>query len=300
MSVDATEQQLAKPRIAKSTLASYIELTKPGIVCLSLTGALTGMYFANRGLLPEWNIIIWSFVTLAMAIAGSCTLNHYYDRDIDKLMARTSRRPLPAGLVPPVHALALGIVLVVGSISLMPLLVNPAATFLTAGAVFGYVVIYTMLAKRRTPWANQLGGIAGAMPPVIGYAAITGGLDTKALILFAIMVIWQQPHALSLALKYRKEYARAGVPVIPVAKGIQATKKRITLYSIVLLLVALLPYFYDMAGPIYLFTSIIISSVFLVFAIRLLRSSREYDATLFLYSILYLVILFVAMVYDSV
>ncbi|HEY4732430.1 MAG TPA: heme o synthase [Gammaproteobacteria bacterium] len=298
--MSATEQQLAKPIIAKSTLANYIELTKPGIVSLSLTGALTGMYFANRGLLPDWHIIIWSFVTLAMAIAGSCMLNHYYDRDIDKLMARTSSRPLATGVVPPAHALALGLVLVAASFILMPLMVNLTATYLTVGAVFGYVVVYTMIAKRRTPWANQLGGIAGAMPPAIGYAAVTGGVDIKALILFAIMVIWQQPHALSLALKYRKEYARAGVPVIPVAKGVQATKERITIYSVVLLLVALLPYFYDMAGQVYLLISIIISTAFLVLAIGLLRSNREYDMRLFLCSIAYLVILFVTMVYDSV
>ena len=298
--MSATEQQLAKPIIAKSTLANYIELTKPGIVSLSLTGALTGMYFANRGLLPDWHIIIWSFVTLAMAIAGSCMLNHYYDRDIDKLMARTSSRPLATGVVPPAHALALGLVLVAASFILMPLMVNLTATYLTVGAVFGYVVVYTMIAKRRTPWANQLGGIAGAMPPAIGYAAVTGDVDIKALILFAIMVIWQQPHALSLALKYRKEYARAGVPVIPVAKGVQATKERITIYSVVLLLVALLPYFYDMAGQVYLLISIIISTAFLVLAIGLLRSNREYDMRLFLCSIAYLVILFVTMVYDSV
>jgi protoheme IX farnesyltransferase len=298
--VSVSEQQVAKPLIAKSALAGYIELTKPGIVTLSLIGALTGMYFANRGLIPDWRIIVWSFVTLAMAIAGSCTMNHYYDRDIDRLMVRTSNRPLPAGLVPPAHALAIGLSLIAGSVVLMPVLVNVAATVFTAIAVAGYVVVYTMLAKRRTPWANQLGGIAGAMPPVIGYAAVTGGVDIKALILFAIMVIWQQPHALSLALKYRKEYARAGVPVIPVAKGVQATKKRIVWHTVVLLFVALLPYFYDMAGQIYLFVSVVISSAFLLFAIRLLRSSQEYDMRLFLYSIFYLVALFVAMVYDSV
>lgn len=298
--MSAIEQQLAKPIIVKSALGNYIELTKPGIVGLSLTGALTGMYFANRGLLPDWHIMVWSFIALAMAIAGSCMLNHYYDRDIDKLMVRTSRRPLPAGAVPPVNALALSLVLIAGSLTLMPLKVNLAATLLTAGAVFGYAVVYTMFAKRTTPWANQLGGIAGAMPPVIGYAAVTGGLDIKALILFVIMVIWQQPHALSLALKYREEYARAGIPVIPVAKGIRATKDRIVIYAMVLLLVTLLPYFYHMAGVIYLITALVSSSAFLVLAIMLLKSNREYDMRLFLSSILHLVILFTTMVFDSV
>ncbi len=297
--MNARECQLAKPVAVKSPLACYIELTKPGIVGLSIVAALTGMYFANKGIMPQWDILLWTFATLGMAVAGSCMLNQYYDRDIDKLMKRTSTRPLVAGLVSPKRALATALALIVSSLVLMVVFVNLPATLLTAGAVLGYGVIYTMIVKRRSHWANQFGGIAGAMPPVIGYAAVSGGLDINALTLFLIMVIWQQPHALSLALKYREEYARAGIPVVPVVKGVQATKKKIATYSAALLLASLLPYVFGMAGPVYLATAIGISSAFLFQAVKFLRSDRDCNMKLFFYSIAYLVVLFTSMVYDS-
>ncbi len=297
--MNARECQLAKPVTTKSSLACYIELTKPGIVGLSIVAALTGMYFANKGIMPQWDILLWTFVTLGMAVAGSCMLNQYYDRDIDKLMKRTSRRPLVIGLISPARALAVALTLMGSSLLLMLIFVNLPAALLTAGAMLGYGVIYTMIVKRRSHWANQFGGIAGAMPPVIGYAAISGGVDLNALTLFLIMVIWQQPHALSLALKYREEYARAGIPVVPVVKGVQATKKKIAIYSAALLLAALLPYALGMAGTLYLVTAVSISSAFLFQALKFLRSDRDCDMKLFFYSIVYLVVLFTSMVYDS-
>lgn len=297
--MNGREYQLDKRIVSKPLLAYYVELTKPGIVSLTIVAALTGMYFANKGVLPRWDTIIWTSVTLAMAVAGSCMLNHFYDRDIDKLATRTSNRPLVTGRIPPAHALLIGLLLVIISLPLMAVFVNVPAALLTAGAVFGYAVIYTMLAKRRTHWANQLGGIAGAMPPVIGYAAISGGVDNNALALFMIMVIWQQPHALSLALKYRHQYARAGIPVVPVVKGVQATKQRIAIYSVALLFAALLPYIVGMAGKIYLATALGISSAFLILALRFLKSNRDSDMRLFFYTIVYLVVLFCSMVLDS-
>jgi protoheme IX farnesyltransferase len=294
-----THYQLVHPIAGKSPLTYYIQLTKPGIVGLCVVAALTGMFFANKGVLPHWGIIVWTSITLAMAVAGSCLLNNYYDRDIDKLMERTRNRPLAAVLVEPHHVLYLSLVLIFSSVALMSVFVNLQATLLTAAAVFGYAVVYTMLAKRRTHWANQLGGIAGAMPPLIGYVAVKGGMDINALSLFAIMVVWQQPHALSLALKYRHQYASAGVPAVPVVKGVQATKMRIAIYSAVLLLVALLPYVLGMAGTIYLITALVISSAFLILALRFLVSDREYDMRLFFYSIVYLVVLFTCMVFDA-
>ncbi|HFE32712.1 MAG TPA: protoheme IX farnesyltransferase, partial [Gammaproteobacteria bacterium] len=204
-----------------------------------------------------------------------------------------------AGLISPNRALATALTLIISSLALMAVFVNLPATLLTAGAVLGYGVIYTMIVKRRSHWANQFGGIAGAMPPVIGYAAVSGGVDINALTLFLIMVVWQQPHALSLALKYREEYARAGIPVIPVVKGVQATKKKIAIYSAALLLASLLPYVFGMAGSIYLVTAVGISSAFLFQAVKFLRSDRDCNMKLFFYSIVYLVVLFTSMVYDS-
>jgi protoheme IX farnesyltransferase len=181
----------------------------------------------------------------------------------------------------------------------MAWLVSPLTALLTFSAVIGYVVVYSMIMKRNTPWANQFGGIAGALPPVIGYAAVSGGLDAQAWALFAIMVIWQQPHALSLALKYRNQYAAAGVPVIPVAKGVYATKQRIVIYNVLLLGVAALPYYFGMAGNFYLAVAMVISLMFLGMSIRFLLSPQSHNMQLFFFSIIYLILLFTSMVIDA-
>lgn len=294
------EQEVFQRTIAPSlaTIKALFSLSKPGIVGLTLAAALTGIYFGNHGLFPEWSLLGWMFVTLGLATAGACMLNNVYDQDIDALMNRTRSRALVAGSVSLASASGIGLGLAIFPVVLMAQRVNMAAALLTGAAVFGYVVIYTMVAKRRTPWANQLGGIAGALPPVIGCAAVTGAVDADALILFAIMVVWQQPHALSLALKYRDDYARAGIPVIPVAKGVQSTKWRIAIYTAVLLPVALLPYVYGMAGRAYLLVALAISLMFLYKAVKFLFSTRDCDMKLFAFSIVYLIVLFGAMIWD--
>jgi len=277
-----------------------IELTKPGIVGLTLVAALTGIYFGNHGIMPRWNLIFWTFLTLGLATAGACMLNNYYDRDIDRLMRRTRSRPLAAGRIDERLVLWTGLLLAFPPLLLMAWKVNILSAMVTAVGVAGYVGVYTMLLKRRSPWANQFGGIAGAVPPMVGYAAVTGGLAAPAWILFAIMVVWQQPHALSLALKYREDYARAGVPVIPVAHGVQATKLRIALYALVLLPVVLLPYAFHMAGAVYLAVAVLTGLMFLYMAVRFLRSDRDCDMRVFAFSIVHLIVLFGAMVMDSV
>jgi len=290
----------AKSSQTKAVAAQLFELAKPGIVGLTLVAALTGVYFGTHGVLPHWNLIFWTFLTLGLATAGSCMLNNYYDRDIDQLMNRTRSRALAAGLVSDRLVLSVALILAVPSLALMAWMVNPLAALVTAVGVIGYVGVYTMWMKRTTPWANQFGGIAGAVPPMVGYAAVTGDLGAPAWILFAIMVVWQQPHALSLALKYREDYARAKVPVIPVACGVQATKARIVLYCIALVPVGMLPYVFDMAGIWYLVISILLSSMFLFMAVRFLRSERDCDMRVFAFSIVYLILLFGAMVINSI
>jgi len=284
----------------KAVLAVLFELAKPGIVGLTLVAALTGIYFGTHGVMPHWDLIFWTFLTLGLATAGSCMLNNYYDRDIDQLMKRTRSRALAAGLVHGWLVLVVGLLLAFPPLVIMAWKVNLLSAVVTAIGVIGYVGVYTMGMKRRTPWANQFGGIAGAVPPMVGYAAVTGDLGAPAWILFAIMVIWQQPHALSLALKYREDYARAKVPVIPVACGVQATKVRIAVYAVALIPVAVLPYIYGMAGSVYLAVALLLSFAFLYMAVRFLRSSRDCDMRVFAFSIVYLVVLFGAMVIDSV
>ncbi len=295
----STEAAVAASR-QKAVLFELFELAKPGIVGLTLVAALTGIYFGTHGIMPHWDLVFWTFLTLGLATAGSCMLNNYYDRDIDRMMRRTSDRALAAGLISERLVLITGLVLAFPPLALMAWKVNVLTAAVTAVGVLGYVGVYTMGMKRRTPWANQFGGIAGAVPPVVGYAAVTNELGAAAWILFAIMVVWQQPHALSLALKYRGDYARAGVPVIPVACGVQATKVRIVAYAVALLPVAVMPYVFNMAGAAYLAVSLLLSIVFLFMTVRFLRSDRDCDMRVFAFSIVYLVVLFGTMVVDSV
>jgi len=283
-----------------TTVAEFFELAKPGIVGLTLVAALTGIYFGNHGVMPHWGLIFWTFLTLGLATAGACMLNNYYDSDIDRLMMRTRKRLLASGRTSRAPVLIVALLLVIPSLILMGVKVNPLTAWVTTVGVVGYVGVYTMWMKRRTPWANQFGGIAGAVPPMVGYAAVTGDLGAPAWILFAIMVVWQQPHALSLALKYRGDYARAKVPVIPVACGVQATKVRIALYALLLIPVAILPYVFDMAGIYFLFSSVLLSTIFLFMAVRFLHSEQDCDMRVFAFSIVYLILLFGAMVIDSI
>jgi len=285
---------------SRAATPELFKLAKPGIVGLTLVAALTGIYFGNHGIMPHWNLVFWTFFTLGLTTAGSCMLNNCYDSDIDRLMCRTRSRALAAGLISRRSVLIVGLLLVIHSLVLMAWTVNALAALVTAVGVVGYVGVYTMWMKRRTPWANQFGGIAGAVPPMVGYAAVTGDLGAPAWILFAIMVVWQQPHALSLAMKYREDYAKAKVPVIPVACGIRATKIRIVIYALALVPVAVSPYFYGMSGVYYLGVSGLLSAIFLFMAVRFLRSDRDCDMRVFAYSIIYLILLFGTMVADSI
>ncbi|MEE8423021.1 MAG: heme o synthase [Thermodesulfobacteriota bacterium] len=274
-------------------------LAKPGIVALVIVSTLTGVYLADMGL-PDVNLVYWTLAGITLATSGSAILNNYTDRDIDRLMDRTSSRALAAGLVSENYALITGLVFVTLSIVIMMTYVNSLTALLTGVAIAGYVVLYGIVLKRRTSMANQIGGLAGALPPVIGYTAVTGTLDIKALLLFSIMAIWQQPHALSLALKYKDDYARASIPVIPVAKGVFATKLRIAVYTFGLLPVTMLPTIIGMAGQLYLFAALSLGAIYLFLAIRFLLSKRECDMSLFFYSIIYLTLLFTVLVVDLI
>ncbi|OIO67538.1 MAG: protoheme IX farnesyltransferase [Zetaproteobacteria bacterium CG1_02_53_45] len=295
------DQSIADQQVsAKSVLSEYISLSKPGIVGLTLVAALTGIYFGNHGVMPHWGLIFWTFLTLGLSTAGACMMNNHYDRDIDQLMKRTMKRALAAGSVSEKQVFVVALLLMIIPLALMAWMVNPLAAIVTSVGVVGYVGVYTMLLKRRTPWANQFGGIAGAVPPMVGYAAVTNELGAAAWALFAIMVVWQQPHALALALKYREDYARANVPVIPVACGVYATKLRILIYTMVLIPVAMTPWYFDISGTIYLAASIILSAMFLFTAVRFYLSDRDSDMRVFAFSIVYLILLFAVMIIDSI
>ncbi len=283
--------------ISRPALVDYFVLTKPGIVGLVTVSTLSGIYLAGRGQV-EFALLLWTMLGVALGTAGAAVLNNYIDRDIDSLMDRTSGRALVIGSVSSVHALAFGSVLVILSFAILAFLVNPLTAALTALAVFIYIVLYTMVLKRTSSAANQVGGLSGALPPVIGYAAATGTVGIEAALLFVLVAVWQQPHALSLALKYRDDYRAASIPVIPVAKGVRATKLRIALYTFVLLPVSILPYLTGMAGSAYLAVSLLAGLAFIVLAVRFLDSKSKASIFLFIYSIIYLTVVFTAMVLD--
>ncbi len=291
------EKTVIKAMSFSNTLRDYIVLTKPGIVLLVLITTLTGMYFAQRGL-PNPYLIFWALLGTGLASAGSAVLNQYFERDIDSLMERTKGRPLPLGSVNPKSALILGLLLILSALLIHVSFVNLLSTFLTALASFVYVVVYTLALKRRSPLATEIGGISGALPPVIGYASALSTVDMPALILFIIMFLWQPPHFWVLAIKYAEDYKRAGIPTLPVVKGISETKLKTLMYTASLLPVSLVPTLIGMAGYVYFYSALILSLVYLGLTLKFFFSKKPNGMFLFFYSILYLALLFSIMVFD--
>jgi protoheme IX farnesyltransferase len=280
-------------------LKDYLILTKPGIVTLVLITTLGGVYIGSGGELDPWTAF-WTLLGTGLAAAGSAVINMVLDRDVDSLMERTSSRPLPRGSVGPTGAFLFGSALLLTSFGLMIAFVNPLATFLTMLASFSYVVLYTILLKRRTPIATEVGGISGALPPVIGYVAGAGEFDIKALTLFLIMFMWQPPHFWALALKYREDYRRAGIPTLPVSRGVRITKIKTLLYTVSLLPLSLVPYAVGMTGKVYLVVASVLSLLYLLLTLRFLFSKKEEGMKLFFFSIVYIAVLFTFMIVDLV
>lgn len=281
----------------RSVVRDYILLTKPGIVLLVLITCLTGMYLAAKGFPSPW-LVFWCLLGTGLASAGSAVLNQFFDRDIDAIMSRTKSRPLPSGSISPLSALIYGSVLLIASFYIMLVFVNPVATFFTLTASFFYVVVYTLALKRKSPLATEIGGISGALPPVIGYTAVTGKFGIEPFILFLIMFVWQPPHFWVLAVKYAEDYKKAGVPTLPVVKGIFQTKVRTLFYTAMLFPLSLLPALYGMAGKVYFFTAFVLSFIYLILTLRFFFSKSSNGMFLFFYSIIYLALLFSVMVFD--
>lgn len=281
----------------KNIIAGLLILPKPGIVALTLVATYTGLCLGSRGM-PPVDIAFWTLLGIGLASAGAATLNNFLDRDIDSVMKRTRGRSLPSGAITEQQAYLIGTVLVTASLSLLKIFVGTVVAFITGFAIFTYVILYSMHLKRTTPFATHIGGVAGALPPLIGYVAVSGVPDINAAMLFLIIVVWQQPHFWALALEYRDDYARAGVPILPVISGVQATKVRLFWHTLALLPVSTLPYFLGMAGIYYLITAITMGLLYLGFTIRFLLSVREKEMFLFFFSVVYLTVIFAVMVFD--
>ncbi|MEM5517383.1 heme o synthase [Henriciella sp. AS95] len=293
-----------------ATAADYVQLMKPRIMMLVVFTAVAGLVAAQSVTGVSMNPVMAAIATLAVALGSGAAgaINMWYDADIDAIMTRTSTRPIPSGAVPRDEALAMGLIMSGVSVLMMWLASNALAALLLAGSIAYYGWFYTMLLKRRTPQNIVIGGGAGAFPPVIGWAAVSGSTPLDAWILFAIIFMWTPPHFWALSLLAHKEYAKANVPMLPVAHGAKATRNQILAYSIVLAPLGLAPVITGLAGMLYGITALVLGAVFLVLAFNVWRSQAG-DAGapgsdlkkakgLFAFSILYLFILFAMIIIE--
>jgi heme o synthase len=278
-------------------VADYVTLTKPRVQLLLLLTTVTTMYVAGD---PSLSLVALTVLGGSLSAGGAAAVNHYWDRDIDAQMARTATRPVPSGRVSPRAALAYGLILEALSFALLATAVNLLSAFLALAGFLGYVFVYTIWLKRSTPQNIVIGGAAGAVPPLVGWAAVTGGLDPAALYLFAIVFYWTPPHFWALSLLMKDEYARVGVPMMPVVHGEVETRRQIVLYTTLLLVLTLLPVAFGFFGAVYAAAALALGGVFLTFAVRLQRRADRASALrTYLYSLLYLALLFGAMVLDA-
>ena len=276
-------------------IGDFVALLKPRVMSLVVFTAVAGMVLAPGALHPVLAAIAVLCIAVGAGAAGA--INMWYDRDIDAVMARTSARPLPAGRMTPGDALGFGAVLAVGSVSVMALAVNWTAAALLALTIAFYVFVYTIWLKRRTPQNIVIGGAAGAFPPMIGWAAVTGDVGLGAIALFALIFMWTPPHFWALSLYRSGDYAAAGIPMLPVVAGSGETKRQILLYALLMVPVSLVPTVLGVAGLAYGAVAAAMSAVFLALAWRLWRADGHAGAPrLFGFSILYLFVLFAAMI----
>jgi protoheme IX farnesyltransferase len=294
------------PEFAASTVGDWIALLKPRVMTLVVFTGVVGLVVAPGHLHPV--LALAAVLCIAVGAGAAGAINMWYDRDIDAVMRRTARRPIPAGRIAPGEALGFGVVLAVASVLVMGLATNIAAAVALALSIAFYVFVYTMWLKRRTPQNIVIGGAAGAFPPVIGWMAVTGHISVLPLLLFAIVFFWTPPHFWSLSLWAHADYRRAGVPMLPVVAGARETRRQIFCYSLVLVPVTLLPWALHLTGAVYGLSAVVLGLGFLGTTWRVLRDrqdehgvSQTGDAparTAFKFSILYLFVLFAAVAVD--
>jgi heme o synthase len=284
--------------LAKPGWRDFLELTKPKVSLLIVFTAIVGMVLASPGMVPL-PALVFGTLGIAMASGSAATLNHILDRRIDREMARTRRRPLATGSLRTSQALVFAGVLCVGSMMVLWLTAGSLCALLTFSSLIGYAVIYTGWLKRATPQNIVIGGAAGAAPPVLGWVAVTHSIDAQALVLFMIIFAWTPPHFWSLAIARREEYAKVGIPMLPVTHGIPYTRRQILLYTILLILCTLIPVVIGMSGLIYLAAALVLDARFLYLALALQPGVRpDLPIRTFRFSITYLMALFGAFIAD--
>jgi heme o synthase len=281
----------------RPVVADYLEMTKPKVQSLLLFTTAATMYVAGD---PSPGLVALTCLGGALSAGGAGAINHALDRDIDRIMKRTADRPVASGRVSPAAAIVYGTLLGCASFALLSLTVNPLAAVLAMSGLLGYVLVYTLWLKRSTPQNIVIGGAAGAVPPLVAWAAVTGALEGTAIYLFAIVFFWTPPHFWSLSLLMKDEYARARVPMLPVVRGEAETRRQILLYTVLLYAVTQLPFCAGAFDGIYLVASVALGAAFVYGAWRLMRRpDRRKALRLYLFSLAYLALLFAAMVADA-
>lgn len=286
--------------VVRQTLASYINLMKPHVTVLLLGVTVAAMAIAKRGL-PPLGLVLATLLGGALAAGSANCINCYIDRDIDQIMGRTRRRSLPSGRVQPKQALIFGIVLGVIAFILLTLFVNLLSAILASSAILFYVFVYTLWLKRSTVQNIVIGGAAGSVPVLVGWAAVTNSLSLTAVLLFAIIFFWTPPHFWALSLLIQKDYAKANIPMLPVVKGEEETRKQILYYSLLLLALTTILFITHAMGLFYLLCALLLGGILVYMAIRLfLDRTKKRASTLFWYSNCYLALIFAVMVLDRV
>jgi protoheme IX farnesyltransferase len=279
-------------------LRSYYVLCKPNVVYMMLICALVGMLLAEESVTSVTNIVV-ALIGIALCSGSAAAINQVIDRKADAAMTRTDQRPLPQGELSATHASSFAFVIGVAGALVLYLYINTLTMILTIASLIGYAFIYTVYLKRATPQNIVIGGLAGAAPPLLGWAAISNTIDPYALLLVLIIFVWTPPHFWALAIYRKDEYAKESIPMLPVTHGVAFTKLQIVLYTIILFIVSILPYIVLMSGGIYLISAVILSSMFMYFSIKLYFSSDDEIAMkTFNFSIYYIFLIFVALLCD--
>ena len=286
---------------SKSSVLSwknYLTLCKPNVVAEMLFTAVVGMLLAVPGM-PALEPFAYGLICIGLAASSAAAINHFIDRKADAQMARTEKRPLPMGELSAINVLSFALVLGVSAMLILVFLVNTLTAILTFLSLFGYAIIYTLYLKRATPQNIVIGGLFGATPPLLGWCAMTGEVSADSLLLALIVFVWTPPHFWALAIARREEYAKVNIPMLPVTHGVEFTRLQILLYTILLLLVTLLPYLTGMSGLIYGASALLLDFGFIYYAILMMRNKDNKTAMkTFVYSIVYITLLFAALLVD--
>jgi len=277
---------------------AYYEITKPKVVALLVLTALVGMSLSVPGSIP-WQLLVSAMLGIGLLSSAAAAVNHVVDEKIDAIMGRTHNRPLPNGRISAQNALVFAVILAVSGFVMLYSLVNPLTAWLTLSGLVGYSFIYTMYLKRATPQNITIGGLAGAIPPLLGWTAMTNEIHPNALLLVLLIFTWTPPHFWALAIHRKNDYAKVNIPMLPVTHGIEFTKTQILLYTVLLFVVGLLPYLVGMSSWLYLIGAIALNAIFIAYAWKLKFSADENTAMeTFKYSIVHLMLLFIVLLAD--